>query len=287
MIWRKRHIYDKNVTSRWRTHLSRVSYIVLLFFSLSFILLSRVESVILDRVSVTVMDVAGPVLNVMYQPIHMIKRSIEYVGQVVNVFEDNQKLREENRRLLHWKKTAYRLEQENTIFRSALKFHSESHTTYVTARVIGETGGPFAQARLLNAGLQLGVKPGMVVVSGAGLVGRIVLAGEKVSRVLLLTDLNSRVPVTVMGSRHRAVLTGDNKESPLLLQYYISNTNVIKSGDRIATSGDGGLFPPGLFVGIVIAEPNGNLRVRLASDLTRLDVLQVVRYRVATLEESL
>lgn len=265
--------------------MQRGSYIVFVAVSLGLIVLSRVDGTVVERVSTTVLDIVGPVLFAFSQPVETVKDGIAYTDQVFRVFEENERLREENARLLKWQALAYQLEQENAAFRSTLKFNPDPRVAYVTARVIGEAGGPFVKTKLVNAGQRLGVTAGMAVLTGEGLVGRIVQAGDRVSRALLLTDLNSRVPVAVVGSRHRAILVGDNENAPKL-DFHASNTERIKVGDRVVTSGDGGLFPPGLVVGDVISGAEGHLRVRLAADFDRLDVLRVARYHMPSLEDA-
>jgi rod shape-determining protein MreC len=103
--------------------------------------------------------------------------------------------------------------------------------------------------------------------------------GSRAARILLITDLNSRVPVIVEGSRQRAVLAGDNSEHPSLR--YLEAGAAIRIGDRIVTSGQGGVFPPGLPVGVV-AVFNGELaRVELFVELSRVDYLRLVDYGLA------
>jgi rod shape-determining protein MreC len=110
---------------------------------------------------------------------------------------------------------------------------------------------------------------------GLGLVGRISGVGDQTSRVILLSDSNSRIPVTVQPSGQTALLSGDNSAAPPL--EFIEKPDGVRPGDRVVSSGDGGVFPPGLLVGEVVKGPNGRLRVRLAADYQRLDFLRVLR----------
>jgi rod shape-determining protein MreC len=112
--------------------------------------------------------------------------------------------------------------------------------------------------------------------TGAGLVGRVTEVGDRAARVLLVTDLNSRVPVAVDGSRERAVLAGDNSDRPRLL--YLPARTTVKVGDRLVSSGNGGIFPPGLPVGEVAAIEDGIVRVEPYAELSRLDYLRIVNY---------
>lgn len=271
-----------------RIGMQRGSYFLFILVSIGLIALSRVEGALVDRVTSNVLGVVGPVLSGLATPVATVRHGLDEVENFFNVYADNERLREENARLLRWQSAAYRLEQENAAFRSILRFNPDPRVAYVTARVVGEAGGPFVKTRLVNAGYRLGLGPGMAVLTGEGLAGRVVQTSRNMSRILLLTDLNSRVPVAVVGARHRAILVGDNDEPPRL-EFHAGGGDRINPGDRIVTSGDGGLFPAGLIVGDVIAGAEGQLRVRLAADLNRLDVVRVARYSMPelVLEEQL
>ena len=246
------------------------------------IAVSRVEGPVVERVRAGAADVVGPVVEVLGRPVGSIEFALAEIGNMADLYEENARLREENARLKRWQQAAVRLEQENAAFRAMLRFRPDPRTAFVTARAIADTGGPFVETRLLNAGQAEGVDKGLAVVTGDGLVGRIVEVGRRTARLLLLTDLNSRVPVQVMGGRYHAIMVGANDGLPRLQFAGASHTGVAAkavSGDRIVTSGTGGLFPAGLLIGEVVGSGDTGLRVRLAADLDRLDLVRVVRYR--------
>ena len=110
---------------------------------------------------------------------------------------------------------------------------------------------------------------------GLGLVGRISGVGDSTSRVILLTDAASRIPVTIQPSGQQSLLVGDNNPSPLL--EFLEDSDQVRPGDRVVSSGDGGVFPPGILVGQLNQGPDGRLRVRLSSDYERLEFLRVLR----------
>src|SRR3546814_10996914 len=102
---------------------------------------------------------------------------------------------------------------------------------------------------MINLGAANGIEDGQAVLGRRGLLGRIVQTGERSARILLITDLNARIPVLVESSRHRAILGGDNTEQPELL--YLPRDSKVAVGNRIITSGPGGMFPAGLPVAVV------------------------------------
>jgi rod shape-determining protein MreC len=136
---------------------------------------------------------------------------------------------------------------------------------------------------LVNAGQREGVKKGQAVVTGDGLAGRIVEIGSKSARVLLLTDLNSRVPVIVETSRYRGILAGDNTDRPRLI--FLPANAKTSNGQRVVTSGHGGVFPPGLPIGTISAVGDGDIRIQPFADWERVEYLSVLLYEIPQLDE--
>ncbi len=229
-----------------------------------------------ERVRVAIMDTITPVLDVVSRPAQAFNSASEQVSQLLFVYAENERLREENERLRQWQTAARRLEQENAAFRALLRARPEPGVLYVSGRVVGDSGGPFVRTLALNAGEADGIRKGSAAVTGDGLVGRIVEAGDRSSRILLLTDLNSRVPVVVESSRYRAILEGDNSDT-LKLSFVIPSDDV-RIGDRIVTSGSGGLFPAGLPIGEVTAIKDGTALVTPFVRFDRLEYVRVLRF---------
>jgi rod shape-determining protein MreC len=128
---------------------------------------------------------------------------------------------------------------------------------------------------LLNVGHRDGIVDGWPTMDGIGLVGRISGVGSRTSRVILLTDSSSRIPVAVQPSGQRAILTGDNTRYPLL--DFLEDRDAVRPGDQVVTAGDGGLFPADLLVGRVAEGTDGRLRLSLAADYARLEFVRVLR----------
>ena len=139
-------------------------------------------------------------------------------------------------------------------------------------------GGAFVRTVLINAGERNGIEKGQAAVTGDGLAGRIAEVGQRSARVLLLTDINSRVPEVVGNVRDRAVMAGDNANAPELL--YLGPTAKVKIGDRVNTSGQGGVFPPGLPIGVVSSVSEKGIRVKPFVDWSHMEVLRIVDYEM-------
>lgn len=251
-----------------------VPFLVLL--SMMFIVLGKADVLLFDRLRIGIADAAAPVLQVVAQPLSAVAGAVRQVEGLFDLYHDNERLREENARLLQWQEVARRLEAENVALRDLAKLSPEGAAHYISAQVIANSGGAFARNVLVSAGERDGVARGQAAVTGEGLVGRVAEVGERAARILLLTDLNSRIPVTVASSNDRAVMAGDNSDQPRLL--YLPINAVVKPGDRIVTTGAGGVFPPGLPVGLVASVEGGVVRVEPFAQLSRLDYVRIVDF---------
>ena len=255
----------------------RVSLIFMVTLAAALLLLGRAETYVVDRARQVVTDMAAPLLELASRPVAAARRVVESTDQYAYVFDENERLREENARLLAWKEAALKLEAKVARFEALLNVQVDPSISYVTGRVVGDSGGPFVETFIVNVGSNQNVESGQAVIDTDGLIGRIVATGANASRILLLTDLNSRVPVSIEPSRARAVLAGDNSSWPTL--EYVPAGAQIELGDRVVTSGHGGLLPPGLPVGIVIQTDDGFLRVQAYSDRSRLDMIRILQYQ--------
>ncbi|MFA7638690.1 MAG: rod shape-determining protein MreC [Parvibaculum sp.] len=254
----------------------RVSLIFMLTLAAALLLLGRAETYVFDRARQVVTDLAAPLLEVASRPVAATRRLIERTDEYAYVFDENERLRAENARLLAWKEEALKLQAKVARYEALLNVQVDPSIDYVSGRVVSDSGGPFIDTVLVNVGREQGVRSGLAVIDSDGLVGRVVATGPQASRVLLLTDLNSRVPVVVEPAQYKAILAGDNTEWPTL--EYLATQSAVSAGDRVVTSGDGGLIPAGIPVGLVIQTSDGDLRVQTFSDRGRLDFVRVLQY---------
>ena len=264
------------LTAPVRAAAQRVVVPFLVLLSMMFIVLGKADLLLFDRLRIVVADAASPVLQAVAQPLATVASGVRQVEGLFDLYHENQRLREENARLLEWQEVARRLQAENQDLRSLTKFTPEGGARYITAQVIANSGGAFARNVLVSAGTRDGVDRGQAAVTGDGLVGRVAEVGERSARILLLTDLNSRIPVQLAQSGERAVMAGDNSGEPRLI--YLPLNASVKPGDRIVTAGAGGVFPPGLPVGVVASVEGGLVRVEPFAELSRLDYVRIVDF---------
>jgi rod shape-determining protein MreC len=240
-------------------------------------LLWRIDSPRVERFRAAVVDSIVPNLDWAMAPVTGLANLITDFQSYQRIYEQNQDLRRELQQMRAWREAALQLEQENAKLLDLNNVRLDPNLTYITGVVMADSGSPFRQSVLLNVGARDGILDGWPAMDGIGLVGRISGVGENTSRTILLTDTSSRIPVIIQPSGQRAILVGDNTIYPPI--EFLENPDVVRPGDRVVSSGDGGLFPADLLVGQVALGNDRRLRVRLAADYERLEFLRVLRSR--------
>jgi rod shape-determining protein MreC len=254
----------------------RLTLPMLVFAAGLLTILGKGDILLIDRLRMAVADTFAPVLQMVARPLAAASAAVGAVEDVVTVYRQNEILRQDNDRLLKWEDVARRLAAENADLRNLVKLVPDQPATAISARVIADAGGAFMRNVLVDAGAKDGVARGQAATTGQGLVGRVSEVGERTARVLLLTDLNSHIPVTVERTNEHALLDGDNTDQPRLT--FLDSRVPVQVGDHVLTSGSGGVFPPGLPVGDVVAIANGIVRIEPAAELSRLDIVRLVDY---------
>jgi rod shape-determining protein MreC len=254
----------------------RFAFLTLVLASFALMLLGKADAVLVEKLRVFVDDGVAPVLSVMSRPAAAIASVVNAIHDLAALRAENVRLGEDNARLQHWQTVARELDNENRALKAQLNYLPDPDSAFITARVIGDTGGAFVHSMLLNVGTRDGVRKGQAVIAGEYLVGRIVEVGDRSARILLLTDINSHIPVVVESSRAKAILSGDNSDRARL--NYLSPNSNATVGNRIVTSGHGGAFPPGLPVGVIASTQDGVMRVEPFVHRNQLEYVTVVDY---------
>jgi rod shape-determining protein MreC len=262
----------------FRALAQRFAYLLLVLGAFALMVLGKADIVLIDRVKTSVSDAVEPVLGFFSEPASRVAGAMQEVRTLSDLRAENARLANENERLRHWQEVARRLEVENQGLRQLSHLIIEPQPSFVTARVIADAGGAFVRSVLINAGNRAGLGKGNAVMTGDGLIGRVSELGERSARVLLITDLNSRIPVVLERSRERALMAGDNSGRPRLL--YLGTSVQPPAGERVLTSGDGGIFPAGLPVGAIAETHDGSVRVQPLVDFTRLDFVRVIDFKL-------
>lgn len=259
-----------------RVLMRRSSLAAIVILAVVTVFVSKVDSPFTRSVRVAIADTMSPVMRVLSVPVEVVAGWHADMSEYFFVHDKNKALTQENVRLAQQLISLSQVAVENERLKDLLGFVDDVNYSYVSARVVGDVSGPFIRSILINAGQSGHVRKGQAVVGENGLVGRIIEVGEQSSRILLITDINSRIPVITSISRERSILAGNNTGNPDLI--YLHEDNQVKEGEVVVTSGDGGLFPPDLLVGKVRVASDGSFSVQPFMQWHRLEHLSVLNY---------
>lgn len=255
-----------------RQALAKLTLPVLIAAAFGMMLLGKADALLAERARMAIADALAPIYGALAEPLARLHGAVDQVRSLAQIHQDNVRLREENERLRRWQSVALALDAENRALKAQLSWLPDPAPSYITARVVADAGGVYARAVLLSVGPNHSVAKGQIALDDRGLVGRVTELGARSARVLLITDINSRVPVTLETSRGRAILAGTNGPRPRLMHW--PEGVQPGEGECVVTSAEAKAFPPGLPVGVVRYNANN---VPEVEPLARLDRLEIVR----------
>lgn len=244
--------------------------------AVALIALSKANSPLASRMRGQVVDAFAPILAAVSQPVDAVSNWLGAMASASNLRDENARMLAEIQRIRAVQIRVAQLEAENQSLRKLLGAPAAIKGNHIVARVIADPGRGYVRSLLISAGKIDGIRRGLAVVDARGLIGRVTEVGERSARILLLVDINSRVPIRVERTRERAILAGNNTETPRLL--YLSEISQVQPGDRIITSGHDGVFPPGLPVGLVSGIEGGIVRVRPLVKWGRIEFVRILTY---------
>jgi rod shape-determining protein MreC len=264
-----------------RKNNAQLPLVIVVALAVVVVLLGKAQGGLFDKARAQVTDMMAPVLEKVRAPVAGFDRWIGSIGEIFSVYEQNLKLKEENARLRQWRNVAIVLQGRVTRYQTLLHAVPDPQMNRVLARVIGRASRPFLQTMILDAGRDHHALPGQAVMDARGMIGRIYLTGRRTSWVILLTDLNSRIPVTIAPSSGntgsvQAIMIGDNSALPTLDM--VSRTVTLHAGDQVTSSGNGGLLPAGLPIGTVMPNGAGGWRVALLADAAASQDVEILNF---------
>lgn len=267
---------DQNTSDQYSTALARLVLAAMIVMLLAIFLLWRIDNPRIEKIRMAVIDVVAPNFAWVAIPVTGTVNLVRSAQSYNSIYRQNQELRREIQQMKAWKEAALSFEQENARLLNLNKVKLDPKFTHITGVVLADSGSPFRQTVLLNVGARDGIIDGWAAMDGIGLVGRISGVGDRTARVIMLSDNSSRIPVTIEPTGQYALMVGDNSSRPPI--DFVENLEAVRPGDRVVSSGDGGVFPAGLLIGQVVQSSSGRLRVRLAADIQRLEFLRIIRH---------
>ena len=259
-----------------RQALAKLTLPVLIAAAFGLMLLGKADTLLAERARMALADALAPIYGALAEPLGSLRAGVDRGEAVFTLYDENARLREENERLRRWESVALALDAENASLKTNLHWMPDPTPNYITARVVADAGGVYARAVLLSASPGHSIAKGQIALDERGLVGRVTELGSRSARVLLITDMNSRIPVTLQGSRARAMLVGNNADRPRLMYWPEGQAPV--EGERVVTSAEANAFPAGLPVGTVHYTASHVPEVAPAARLDRLEVVRIFDY---------
>ena len=252
-------------------------YIILFVANIFFLFLFflwRIDNHRAERIRLALLNQIIPNVEFFTTSIKVIGRIVLDISSFTNVYEQNQNLKNELQDMKKWREAAIQLEQKNAKLRALNNLKVNPVLDWVSGEVIADSGGIYNSSALLNVGIEDGIIDGSAVVDGLGLVGRISGVEDQISRIILLSDTKSYVPVIIEPNNQEAIVRGDNSSTPLV--DFIRGVEKIQPGFRIYTSGTAGVFPPGILIGKVVLSSDKMIKVKLSANINKLDYLRVL-----------
>ncbi len=262
-----------------RQALAKLTLPVLIAASFGLMLLGKADTLLAEHARMALADALSPIYAALAGPLADLRDGIAGTTDLWDLRTENARLRKENEQLLRWQSIALALDAENRRLKADLHWIPDPAPSYVTARVVADAGGVYAKAVLLSVGPNHDVHKGEIALDERGLVGRVTEVGARSARVLLITDMNGRIPVILENSRAHAILVGTNGPHPRLT--YWAEGAVPQEGERVVTSAEANAFPANLPVGTVHYSRANAPEVIPAAMLDRLEIVRIFDYGLA------
>ena len=258
----------------------------LFIIALLLILVHKVDLGVISGISKGIFYITAPVLHVVTLPSEGLSYGYKKASEIMNVYQENERLKQENEELYFLKDSMRAVEAENAILKDLLHHYDIPKAKIRTARVIAETGNAFANALIIYLGNAAPeIKSGYAVISKEGLIGRIDIVSGKYARVSLITDINSKIPVTTAQSRDRGILIGTN--SPELKLMFTPLLAELHKGDLLVTSGIGGGLPPDIPIARIKRTNTDTITAEPLYSPSKLEIVKILIYDIAPSEQTL
>jgi rod shape-determining protein MreC len=216
-----------------------------------------------------------------------LERKITAVRQGLKTLQEldaeNKQLSINNKELQAINQTLRDLEAENNRLRRAMQYRERAAFQLVPARVIAREASSWWNTVTIDRGSADGVESDMPVLTESGLVGKTSFVDEHSSKVILISDENCKVASSIEGSREQGIISGERasgSSQPALCMRFLSKTANLKPDQKVFSSGVGGVYPAGVFIGAIkefrVRELDGYATLVPAVDLTTLEDVFVV-----------
>ncbi|BDU59833.1 rod shape-determining protein MreC [Candidatus Rickettsia kotlanii] len=229
------------------------------------------------KISSMSLEVTGSIVSTGLAVYEYIFEYINSITQKFVYFQDlerqNIELKLEIARLQHLQSEVESVRAENIALKDLLAIAEEEEFEYITTKLLSVSFNPFSRIALIAAGKKQGIEPDQIVVNSGKLVGKVIEVSNNYAKVMLISDVNSRIPIKANSSREQGILAGNNNNSKIL---YLPNNHLVQKDEEIVTSGHGNIYPAGILVGYVSGVTEHDVIVNVAADLSKTEFVQVL-----------
>ena len=261
--------------SQSRTPRARIATVVCLLIAAGLVFLSATGHPLGSKIKYGLLDAVTPVVEWVSTPITGIRNLMNDKSHLFAAYEENKQLREEAEALRRWQSVAQALKAENDSLRALAGYQPVEESKYITARVIGQSPDTLSASLTINTGSEENVQELQPVIDAYGLIGRVTELADNHSRVLLLTDSNSKIPVVTADSRVHGILIGTGDEL-MRLTFLGADWEKIPVGESVVTTEEGKLIPGGIAVGSVFKRDKHGLYVKPPRPLAQSEYVRVI-----------
>ena len=260
-----------------KTSNSKILTFVSLMFVLMLIFSSYLYPTISHTVKMKILDYSGNIINSIYSPISTVNNSLSNISNIINTYNINNELIKENENLKIIENQIIILQSENEELKKLLSISNDIKYKFITAKIISKSDLSFIRSSILMSGKKDNILLSSPVIYNKTLLGYINEVGFNSSRVLSLTDINVKAPAVILGKDIKVILAGNNSKYLDILNYL--DISSLESGDKVFTSGDGNMYPAGLYIGKVKIKLNGSFVVEPAENLNNLNYVQIINWK--------
>ena len=255
----------------------RFSLVVLIFFSLTILFLGKYDFKGINILKSGLNEFVYRATFIISAPENFVKNTYNLTLSHINLYNDHIKLKKDFNALQAESLNNDFIISENRILKSKIEDIVDV-SSEILAKVLVDKQSPFLKSVIVNRGSKDKVKLGMAVLDGEFLIGKVVEVNYRTSRVLLLSDLNSKVPVSIEPNSIQSILTGTGQNVGKLQYTQLDNLD-LKKGDQIYSSGSGGIFKSGIPIGkINFIDDNNESYVLFHSNFSQLRLVKIVLY---------
>ena len=262
---------------RERATSNKILTIISLTFASILLFTSYMYPNINYSIKIKIIDYSSHIINSIYTPINTFNKSIANIHNIYNTYNINNEIIKENKSLKIISNKMQLLYAENQELKKLLNLPNEISYKFVTTKIISKSNASFIRSVILMSGKKDNISINSPVVDNNNLLGYISELGNNSSRVIALTDINTKIPAFVPNKNIKIIVSGNNSNFLEISNYL--DISSLKSGDKVFSSGDGNMYPSGLFIGTIKIKLEGKIIIEPFSNLNDLNYVQVIDWK--------